>query len=409
VHALTIPDTFHLLFYVGLMFIISQIVGNLANQLGLPRMIGYIASGIFCGPYVLGWYDQQLVEQDLEFFRDFALAIIAFSIGGALQVSFLSRLRKSLAWITVMQTSLASLCVFLVLWWLLPFADGGSSIYLTVVALILGAVSCATAPAAVLSLVDEYQASGDFKSALLGIVALDDIIAVIFYSVAIALAGSLLGQGNGQILGTLGETSLLLLTEVALGLIAGFVVAKMLFFFAEYHAMLGILFGIIMAMTGFCLSIGMSPLLTCVMLGFMVTNVAKHELANEAMDVIHTIQQPVFGVFFFMAGAHLNVSLALSAAGLAVALTIARFVGKYSGTWLGGKVSNTDPALTKTLGLALLPAAGVMVGLTLDARDAFSESLGVYGDLMVAIVIGATLINEFLTPFFVKYAIKRNK
>ena len=90
-----------------------------------------------------------------------------------------------------------------------------------------------------------------------------------------------------------------------------------------------------------------------------------------------------------------------------MALTVSRFAGKYLGTLLGGRIAHTDPAMTKNLGLSLLPAAGVMVGLTLNARDSFGEALGSYGDAMVAIVIGATLINEFLTPFFVRFAIRR--
>jgi Kef-type K+ transport system membrane component KefB len=402
-----LPEGFHLLFFVGLMFIISEAAGNLANNLNLPRMIGYITFGILCGPYVLGWYSQELIEVDMAFFREFALSIIAFSIGGALQMPVIKRLRSSLTWITLMQTSLASLCVFLMMWWLLPFSNGGDPDRLFIVALVLGAVSAATAPAAILSLVDEYQAKGDFKSALLGIVALDDVIAIVFYSIAIALGASLLGQGNGSLLTTLGESSFLLLTEVALGLLIGFITAKSLFYFSEYRTMLGGLLGLIMAITGFCLTMGLSSLLTCVMVGCMVTNVAKHELADEAMDIIHTIQQPVFGVFFFTAGAHLNIGLALTSASLAVALTFSRFAGKYFGTLAGGLIAHTDPAMTRNLGLSLLPAAGVMVGLALNARDTFGESLGSYADVMVAIVIGATLINEFLTPFFVRYAIKR--
>ncbi|MBL4821368.1 MAG: cation:proton antiporter [Gammaproteobacteria bacterium] len=407
--AISTPESFHLLFYVGLMFIISQIAGNIANHLNLPRLIGYIVAGILFGPYALGWYSQTLMEQDLEFFRDFALAIIAFSIGGALEMPVIKRLRSSLTWITVLQTSFASIFVFLTMWWLLPFTNGEPGPHLTVIALILGAVSAATAPAAILSLVDEFKARGDFKSALLGIVALDDVIAIIFYSIAIAVAGSLLGQNNGTLVAALGQTSFILFFEIALGLLVGFIVAKSLFYFSEYRTMLGVLLGIIMMITGFCLSLGISSLLACVMLGFMVTNVAKHELANEAMDIIHTIQQPVFGVFFFMAGAHLNISLAPSAFALAMALTLSRFAGKYIGTRLGGKIAGTAPDLTKNLGIALMPAAGVMVGLTLNARDTLGEALGSYAELMVTVVIGATLINEFLTPFFVRFAITRAK
>ena len=229
----TIPESFHLLFYVGLMFIISQIAGNIANHVNLPRMIGYICAGIAFGPYAIGWYSQTLIEQDLEFFRDFALAIIAFSIGGALEMPVIKRLRSSLTWITVLQTSLASIFVFLIMWWLLPLTNGGPGTHIIVLALVLGAVSSATAPAAVLSLVDEFKATGDFKSSLLGIVALDDVIAIIFYSVAIAIAGNLLGQNNGTVFSAISQTSFVLFTEIALGLLIGFIVAKSLFYFAH--------------------------------------------------------------------------------------------------------------------------------------------------------------------------------
>lgn len=74
---LTLPDGFHLLFFVGLMFLISEAAGNLANGIGLPRMIGYILSGIMCGPYLLGWYDQQLIEVDMAFFQRLARALIS--------------------------------------------------------------------------------------------------------------------------------------------------------------------------------------------------------------------------------------------------------------------------------------------------------------------------------------------
>jgi len=406
---LGLSDSFETLFFVGMMFVISQAAGNAAGRFDLPRMIGYIGAGILCGPYVLGWYSEQLVEVELAIFRDIALAVIAFSIGGALQMQDVIRLRASLSWITLFQTSLASLAVFLVMWWLLPFANGGPAEFMLVVAIILGAVSAATAPAAVLSLVDEYKARGDFKASLLGIVALDDVIAIVFYSVALAIGTSILDQTNGALLHMLGETSMVIMTEIALGLILGFCVAKVLPFFSEYRSMLGTLLGIIMAVTGLCLSMGLSPLLTNVMLGFMVTNVAKHELADEATSIIQTVQMPVFGVFFFMAGAHLNLGLALSALAMAVALTLSRFAGKYSGTLLGGKVAGTDPQLTHNLGLALLPAAGVMVSLTLNAKDVLADRMGMYSDLMVTIVIGAALINEFMTPFFVRHAIRNQR
>ena len=393
------------------MFIISEAAGKIAGKLNLPALIGYITAGIVCGPYVLGWFGQMLVEQDLQFFREFALSIIAFSIGGTLQYAELKRLRSSLAWITLFQTSMAAILVFGAIWWLLPFttATAFEVHHVLAVALILAAVSAATDPATVLSLIDQYGGGDSFKAALLGIVAIDDVIAILFYAVGFALVGSILLETDGGVALTLGRAMFAVLTEAAIGLTVGLVVAQSLIFFADYRSMLGLILGIITAVTGFCLSIGISPLFTSMVLGFMVTNVSKQELADEAMEVIHTIQQPVFGVFFFMAGAYLNIMLALASFGSALLLSISRFAGKYLGTLIGGRVSATDKALTRSLGLALLPAAGVMIGLTMNASDSFGAVLGESGELMVSIVIGATLLNQVLTPFFVRAAINRSK
>lgn len=407
-HTIEIPDQFNILLFIGLLFMISQGAGSLAVKLKLPRMIGYIVSGIVFGPFVLSWFSLELIEHDLVFFRDFALAMTAFSIGGALKFQSIKRLAPRIGWVTMCETSLASLMVFIIMGWVLGHINGHSH-FAFIFALILGAVSVATAPAAILSLLDEYKGSGDYKTTVLGIVALDDVMAVFMYTVAIAVVGEVLGQSELNVLSIFKHTGTVLLLELGIGGGLGLMIAGVLPFFSHYRAMLGVLMGIIMLACGLCLSLSLSPLLTCMVLGFMITNVAQHDLANEAMGIIHTLQPPVFGVFFFMAGAHLDIALALPAIGFALILTVARFIGKYSGAFVGARLSGLSASHAHHLGMSLLPAAGVMMGLTMHARDNFGPLLGRDMNLLVCVVVGATVINELLTPFFVRYAIKHEK
>jgi len=406
-----LPDGMHLLVYMGLLFLISQGAGRVANLLRAPRLTGYLVAGILCGPSVTALFDRRLVEHDLTLVTNIALALIAFSIGGSLRLEKLRGLGGTILRVTVVEATAAAAVVFAVAAWALPWLAGapGDSFLRghLPVALVLGSLSAATAPAAVVSVVHESRARGPFTTVLLGVIALDDGVALILFALAIAVAQSLSAgvpmTGPDLLLIPLGRIGLAVLLGSALGLALKPIMAA----FESRDTMLGVTLGAILLTSGLALTLGVSELLANMMMGLVVSNFVQHERADEAFEVIDGIEEPVFGAFFLLAGAHLDLAVALGAGGLAVVLVAARFAGKLLGAGVGASLGQAPPTVKRYLGLALLPAAGVSVGLVLQARLALPDVPPHLLELMVSGVVGNILINELLSPFLLRLALVR--
>lgn len=406
-----LPGDAHLLVFIGLLFLVSQGAGRLANLLRAPRLTGYLVAGILCGPSATALFSRNLVENELALVTDVALALIAFSIGGSLRLERLRGLRGAILRITIFEGTTAALVVFGLAAWLLPWlAAGLGDSYLhdyLPVAMVLGAISAATAPAAIVSLVRECRAQGPLTTVLLGVVALDDSLALILFAFAMAISQSLAGgpvvAGAGPLLAPLIEIGL----AVVLGGGLGLGLKAIIGFFEPREAMLGLIFGAVLLAAGLALTMDISPLLADMALGFVVANFVGHERADEAFEVIDGIEEPIFGAFFLLAGAHLDLAIAVGASGLAVLLVGSRFAGKLLGTGAATALGEAPPAVKRYLGLALLPSAGVAVGLTLQAANTLEGVPPPLLHLMVSAVVGNTLINELLSPFLVRYALTR--
>jgi Kef-type K+ transport system membrane component KefB len=408
------PEHLHLLVYTGLLFLASQVGGRLATALNAPRMVGYLLTGILIGPSVLGLFPEKVVTEDLGIITEISLAIIAFSIGGSLKIEQLKRMKGVILWITVLQAFMASLIVFalmsLFLPKLVPDSDvtGGFLRGTLPVALAIGAISAATAPAAVMSIVREYRASGSFTTVLLGVIALDDVLTLIIFAFAISLGQALIGSE----MVTLSSTVLIplkdVLLQLGLGTLMGVLTGALIRFFPSRGALLGIAAGAIFFTSGLTISLGLSPLLATMVLGFVIMNFGDQERGERVFGVIEDIEMPIFGVFFALAGAHLQLGAVVTTGWLMVILTLGRFAGKMVGTKAGAAISSAPEAIRRYLGMALLPAAGVTVGLMLEVNGLYSHAHPKLCETMVSAVVGAVLINELLTPFFVRYALFRS-
>lgn len=398
----------HILVYIGLLFLAGQVGGRIAVRLGAPRLIGYLITGVVLGPSQLGVFSEALINLKLGLFTDIALAVIAFSIGRALRLEKLKKLKSVILWITLGQASMASIVVFIMSLIFLPMIVPGYAFQsYTVVALILGAISAATAPAAILSILHESHAKGPFTTVLLGVVALDDIITLLFYAFATAISMRLLGNGEAHLIVSIGSTIFAILLAILIGALMGGVITKALKFFAPRELMLGFMLGVIMLTSGIAMTLDVSPLLAVMIMAGVITNFSDHKMAEEAFDVVETIEEPIFSVFFVLAGTHLNLGVAFAASSLAVVLLLSRFLGKLLGTWMGGTVSHAPLIIKRYLGIALLPAAGITMGLVMDAQILLGNELPHLTELMVSGVVGAVLINELLTPFCVRFALAK--
>lgn len=405
-----VPLDVHVLVFAGLLLVLSQAGGRMANFLGAPRLTGYLIVGVLCGPSLLNIFPPLLVHDRLGVITEIALGMIAFSIGGSLEITKIKNLKGAILWVTFLEAGAAALIVFLVMRVVLPFVEpAGEPPHATLaMALLLGAMSAATAPAAIMSIVREYRSSGELTTVLLGVVAIDDSIALLLYAFAAAAATLLLGGGEAvTFTSVLAGPGAHILLALAIGLGAGLLTREVISYFAPRDVMLGLILGAILLTAGIAMSWGVSPLLATMMLGFVVVNFVEHERAVEAFEVVDAVEEPILGAFFAIAGAHLDVRTALISGGLALILTLARFGGKLLGARTGARISGAHENVRRYLGLALLPAAGVSIGLVLEAGERFGEKMPGMASLLVSTVVGATLINELITPFAVRHALFR--
>jgi len=397
----------HPLVYIGLILLLSYAGGQIANYFKTPRVTGYLVIGMLLSPSISGFFQERLVTEELTLITHIALGIIAFSIGGSLRLEKMKRLGKHISWITVTQCSGAFLVATVVLVLFFPLMRGAGGIsdsfwrsYFPMV-LVIGAICAATAPAAILAIVHEYRAKGPLTSILLGIVALDDALTIVFFAFAISIAQSFVNVEAITWQNFLLAPGVSILISLAIGGAIGVSIRKLIRFVPRREAMLGVTAGFIFLISGLAISLRVSPLLGNMMFGFVVANFVEHH--EDLFAVVEGVEEPIFGMFFTLAGAHLDLQVIQTAGWLALLITLGRFSGKLLGTYVGAQISGAPEPVKKYLGLALLPAAGVTVGLVMEAKGIFGVSS--FSEVMVNGVLGSVIINELFTPFLVRFSL----
>lgn len=410
-----------LLLSVGLLFSLSIVLGKMSNLLHTPRMIGYLIAGILFGPSVFAVFPYERIHEDYNVLIDMTLALIAFSMGEHLRFKTLHGMGREITVITIVQGVCAAVFTGAVLYYSIPWLVGlstlnGSRQMILPIALVLGAASAATAPAAIMSLIGEYRAKGHFKDVLVGVVALDDVITIMLYGFAITFAVDMVNGSGLGLADALWKPTKKIALAVLVGVGGGALLKLLLPHFTRRSQIFALVFGVILMVAGGARLLGFSPLLPSLLLGITVVNAVPERRcreegggAHDAFLVIERIKEAIFGVFFLLAGAHIDFSLAAQATLFAVIITLVRFAGKIAGCWAGAVACGSRTNVRRYLGLSMLPAAGVMVGLTLDASETLHTGAADRPllDLMVSAVLGATLLNELITPFILRYALHR--
>jgi len=402
-----LPEIQHPLVYIGLLLLLSYAGGKVASYLKAPRISGYIVIGMLISPSVLGLFHERMVKEELALITDIALAIIAFSIGGSLRMSKLRKLGSHILWITLTQalgaflvTTTVLTIFFYLIYGLKELPPSFYTFYFPM-ALLIGAISSATAPAATLAIIHEYGAKGPFTTILLGVVALDDGLTIIFAAFAITIAQTFVNQEAITWYNFLLSPIFSILISMSIGGVLGVCLRKLIPFISRGKAMLGVMIGSIFLVSGLAISIKVSPLLANMMFGFVVANLVEHP--GDIFTLVESIEEPIFAMFFTLAGAHLDLRVMQTAGWIAVLIVLGRFSGKILGARFGAQISHAPQAVKKYLGMALLPKAGVTVGLVLEAGVVLGQTS--LSQLMINAVLGSVIINELLAPFFVRFSL----
>ena len=392
---------------VGLLLILGYWGGRAANLIKLPRVSGYLAIGILLSPSTFNILDRQLVNEDLYVVTEMALAIIAYTIGGSLIIQELKRLGGMILWVTISQAVGALLLTTVVLVHTLPFITNLRGpeydllrTYLPM-ALVIGAISVATAPGAVIAIVSELKARGPFTSTLLGVIAIDDGLAIIFFALAGTAAHFMIDPSSVSWMQMMGGAFSEIAFSVLLGIVAGAALKFMARLVRRREALLMVILGVIFVTTGIASVFKLSALLANMIVGFIIVNFeARH---HDFFLVIEQIEEPLYGLFFGLAGTCMDLRILRFTGLLAIMIMATRITGKQLGTWIAAKHFGAPQNVRRYLGLGLLPKAGVTVGLVLIAREIFR--VPEVATILVNAVIGSVILNELIAPPLVKYAL----
>ncbi|MGA1844453.1 MAG: cation:proton antiporter [bacterium] len=393
---------------VGILIIIGYLGGMVAKKVKFPRISGYIFIGMLLGVSFLNIISQEMIHGGLNIITDITLGIIAYLVGGSLSIESLRRVRKDIAWISLLEALGAWIFVTVILMLIGPFVvrlpaeqSGFTEAYLPM-AIILGAVSLATAPAATIAIIREYKARGPLTTILMGVVTLDDAYAIIGTAIALSIAGACVaGMQSFSVYHVVITPLFEIVGSIVLGAVFAVALMGMSRFATNKQALLAVVFGMIMLSAGMAKMAGFSPLLVNIFMGFFVVN--KMSYNKDMFLVIDEIEDVIFAAFFTLAGAHLNLSVMKVAWTLALMIIIGRFTGKLLGSRVGASLSGAPSAVRKYLGFGLLPKAGVTLGLILLAVE--NPAFGSFGEVMVNGVLGSVVINELIAPPLVKFAI----
>lgn len=381
-------------------------LSRLMKILHLPNVTGYLFAGLLIGPYLLPLIFGDGVcllnhesVQSLSSITNVALGFIAFSIGGEFKLSYIKKLGVRVIIITLVQAFTTVLFVIGALL-LIP---NESDTHRISMALLLGAIAAATAPAATLMVVRQYRAKGPVTDTLLPVVAFDDAIGLMIFSVCFSLAKSM---STGAAI-TVHEALLKPLLEIAMsigiGATLGAILALCMRVFHSRANRLCLMITAVILGVAFSDLLDLSSLLVCMMIGALFAN-----LRNDAAEILDGTEQwtpPLFMLFFVLSGAELDLTILPIVGVMGFVYLAARSLGKYFGAFFGAMLSKSERTVRHYLGITLLPQAGVAIGMAQSvAANPELHSAGISSQI-VAIVLFATLVYELVGPVATKIAL----
>ena len=370
---------------------VGLLMTRIMKKINLPNVTGYLIAGLIVGPYCLNVFNEGNLA-GLAVITDAALGFIAFSIGGEFKFSALKQLGAKIFVITLFEAVGASFLVATVL------IIAGFNIQL---ALVLGAIASATAPAATLMVVRQYKASGPVTSTLLPVVAIDDAVCLMLFSILSSVAKSMNSTGGFNAY----ETILKPILEIAGSLVAGFAVGFVLSlatrFFLSRANRISLVVTAVFLGVGLSQLLGLSSLLLCMAIGAALANFSQ--VTDAVMEGADRWTPPVFMLFFVISGAQFNFEVLKTVGVAGVLYLVFRSAGKYFGAVLGSALTKSEKNVRKYLGVTLLPQAGVAIGMAQLSLTVVPE----YGEQIRAVVLCATLIYELVGPLLTKIVLTK--
>ena len=394
-----LPDADPLL-TLAIVLIAGVTFGRLAKLARLPSITGQIIIGVLLGESVLHLFDGGSVD-GLRPVTHFALGLMAVTVGAHLNLKRLRNAGKRLFLLLLTEATITPIVVTLAVV-ALPGVE------LSFAALI-GAIAVSTAPATIVALVSETRSKGVFVKTLIAAVALNNMACIVLFELARVFAhAGLEGGGELSLLQSLAAPASQLMQAVLLGggaavcmhWVSHFVVRPDLLSTAGILA--------ILTTSGLADYLGISPLLSCLFLGIVQTNMTpvREKLVDTPFE---NFQPAILAVFFTLAGMNLHFDQIQTAGVVAAVTFLARSASKVLSVRLAMGLAGATEKVRRYLGLALLPQAGLAIGLViLIQNDPVFQREGELLNLFLAVVLTVVTLNEIVGPVLTRYALTRS-
>jgi len=382
-----------ILLKISLVIISGLLFARIAGLLNLPSVTGYLVGGLLIGPSVFNVVNDIDIN-NFTIINDIALCLIAFGIGSEFEFKSIKKLGKNVFIITFWQAFLAIVFVTFTMYFIL-----GQSFALSI---LLGTISAATAPAATVLVLKQYKAKGPLTDTIVPVVAIDDAICIMAFGIGIAIAKMLVsGGGDVNVLSLLLMPIYEILGSLALGAVLGLILWYAQGKTKSQNEMLCLVLGMVFLGGGLAQMLHLSTLLTGMMMGAILVNLVHNN--RRIFSITDSFSYPIYLYFFTLAGASLHMDVVFKVGMLGVGYIIARAAGKIIGAALGSKLVQAPEVITKYLGLALLPQAGVAIGLSLVVKQTLPE----LGTTITTIILAGVMFYEIIGPITAKIAIDK--
>ncbi|PUU90075.1 cation:proton antiporter [Halanaerobium sp.] len=396
------------IFLITIFLLLAFFTVLLSKRFHIPVVVGYVFLGIILSPDILSllpYINNDLknlytfILTNMNYITQISLAFIAFTIGSELSLKTIRRLGKSIFYIVIIQSfaafGLVAAAVYFFGW---PLYMG----------LLLGAIATATAPAATVMVIQEYQAEGPLTSTMMAVIGIDDAVALIVFSLISPIAFAQY-KGGAEI--HFGEMMIHPLIEITGAVIIGLVIGYLAqFLISGYNQKIKKLLSallMILLSTSISIYMGFSPLIANMTVGFSVRNFAKKNL--QISEYFETITIPLYALFFIIAGTEIRFSEMGSKSFFVIAAVyfIARTIGKIGGASLAAEISGAAENIKKYIGLGLLPQSGVAIALAYSVQKQYVEAPEI-GLLIFNTLILTAAVTEIFGPLLTKYALLKS-
>jgi Kef-type K+ transport system membrane component KefB len=382
---------------LSFVFILSFFFARLARKIKVPTITAYVLLGILLSPNVSNILADDFLNAT-DFFSNIVLGMIAFALGESFAFSTLRRVGRTVMGISISASLIPWFLVTSVLWLVLgqPFYS----------ALVFGAIAAATAPAAVVMVTQEYKSKGEFTDVLLGVVAIDDAWALIIFGFSLSLVKSFMHGAADMtaVVVDLLKTVLEIFGSFLIALLVSWIFNKLSALVVNQKDRVIFTFGFLFLVIGVSIYLQLSVLLSCMFFGAILVNSNRDSI--QYFTAIQELSNPLYLIFFVLAGAHLRFDVLGTSIGVTIAYILLRTVGKILGAFIGARWVKAPKAFERYMGFALIPQAGVALACALVAKHAVG---GVFGDMILSVTIASTVIFELFGPWVTKYSLEKAK